>query len=148
MCLEMNAFHSERKTSSLLLFTSFPSVLPTGLTTVDVQTHKEQQPQKTTLNGQGRQRIGQTSATFPFSSIISVSGVLQMHCKDKAESAYAHGILNLSGISKCLTESLTETAAKQPGIHFQNQESQQKWWKQQVCPIIILISKLSSHTDR
>lgn len=85
---------------------------------------------------------------FHFHQLFQCLVFFRCTAKDKAESAYAHGILNLSGISKCLTESLTETAAKQPGIHFQNQESQQKWWKQQVCPIIILISKLSSHTDR
>lgn len=77
MCLEIVAFHAERKTSTLLLFSSFPSVLSAGLTMVDVvQAHNDQQPQETILNGQGRQRIGQTCATFPLLSIISVPGMV------------------------------------------------------------------------
>lgn len=101
MCLEIAAFHPQRKTSTLLLLSCFPSVLSTGSTVADfVQTHNEQQPQKTALNGQVRRRIGQTCATFLFLSIISVPGMHEMHCTDKAVSAYAHGILNLSGISK------------------------------------------------
>lgn len=47
-----------------------------------------------------------------------------MHCTDKSLSAYAQGILNLLGISN---ESLTETAAKQPDVYFQNQKPPQKW---------------------